>query len=67
METKVATCYSHVGLLVEGWGQQTTHKIFDSKYLWPRRHAGIKMEQKLMKWPTSGSQFETHPKAGSSL
>jgi hypothetical protein len=62
IETEVATSCSQSRLLVEGWGQQHTHKTFNPKFVLPTRCTGIKMEQRLKNSQPMTAQLETHPK-----
>ena len=48
-----ATFGSQTRLPVGGYGQQSTHKTFNSKCVLPTRCAGTKLEQRRREWPTN--------------
>jgi hypothetical protein len=49
---ETVTFCNQARLPMEGGEYQSTHKTFNPKFFLPTRYAGIKMEQKLRKWPT---------------
>jgi hypothetical protein len=52
-ELEMATSCSQARLPMEGLGHQSSHKTFNSQFALSIRCAGIKMEQKMMEWPSN--------------
>jgi hypothetical protein len=46
IELEMASFCNQARLLMEGLGQQPSHKTFDLQFVLPTRCAGVKLEQK---------------------
>jgi hypothetical protein len=51
MKPKAAMSYRQKRLATERLGQQTSHKTLGPQFVWPRKYARVKMEQKLKERP----------------